>query len=157
MRLLMLILITLPLPLCAQTGYQETTTYQYDNLNRLTQVDFSDGTIYNYVYDNLGNRIQINVTEVSNPISLNEAWLENGITMYPNPTTGNLTIELPEMTGLEKVNARIIDITGKTVFEQSTIPQNFKINLGLSSLQAGTYLLKLTSNDQHWLELFIKE
>lgn len=42
----------------AQTG----TTYIYDDLNRLTQVTYSNGTTINYTYDALGNRLSKTVT-----------------------------------------------------------------------------------------------
>lgn len=37
---------------------QNHTFYQYDNLNRLIQVIYNDGTEVNYSYDDLGNRIE---------------------------------------------------------------------------------------------------
>lgn len=40
---------------------QNHTFYQYDNLNRLTQVIYNDGTEVNYTYDDLGNRTQTTV------------------------------------------------------------------------------------------------
>ena len=36
---------------------QKTTNYSYDNLNRLVQVVFHNGIVYEYQYDNLGNRL----------------------------------------------------------------------------------------------------
>jgi len=34
-----------------------TITYQYDALNRLTQVEYSNGTVIAYTYDDAGNRL----------------------------------------------------------------------------------------------------
>lgn len=36
----------------------ETLSYSYDNMARLTDVRYGDGTTVQYVYDNLGNRLQ---------------------------------------------------------------------------------------------------
>ena len=44
---------------------QETTNYSYGNLNRLVQVVFNDGSTKNYVYDDLGNRTQLNIQTLS--------------------------------------------------------------------------------------------
>jgi YD repeat-containing protein len=41
--------------------YAGTITYTYDELNRLKQVDYGDGTIIQYIYDNAGNRTTVYV------------------------------------------------------------------------------------------------
>ena len=41
---------------------QQIVSYQYDNLNRLTKVTYSNGITVSYTYDALGNRISKNVT-----------------------------------------------------------------------------------------------
>lgn len=41
----------------SQNWHDETRTYEYDNLNRLTKVFFNNGIVYEYQYDNLGNRL----------------------------------------------------------------------------------------------------
>ena len=45
-----------------QLNAQQTTTYQYDNLNRLIKVTYSNGVTVSYSYDALGNRTSKNVT-----------------------------------------------------------------------------------------------
>lgn len=42
-----------------------TVTHTYDELGRLTAVEYSDGTRINYVYDAAGNRISQTVTTAS--------------------------------------------------------------------------------------------
>src|SRR5690606_17786622 len=37
--------------------HSEECVYEYDNLNRLVKVVFHNGIVYNYTYDNLGNRL----------------------------------------------------------------------------------------------------
>ncbi|MCD5390194.1 MAG: RHS repeat protein [Candidatus Pacebacteria bacterium] len=40
-------------------------TYEYDSLNRLVKVVFTNGETYEYTYDNLGNRTLLTVvTEI---------------------------------------------------------------------------------------------
>ena len=42
-------------------------TYEYDSLNRLVKVVFTNGETYEYTYDNLGNRTLLTVvTEIEN-------------------------------------------------------------------------------------------
>lgn len=42
--------------LCANIAVATTATYTYDELNRLTQVSYDDGTVIVYAYDEIGNR-----------------------------------------------------------------------------------------------------
>ena len=57
------IIITLALFLVTmQTFGQGTTKYEYDALNCLTKVTYSNGTVVEYTYDVLGNRLSKKVT-----------------------------------------------------------------------------------------------
>ena len=40
----------------ATAAYAGTTTYKYDTLGRLIEVDYPDGSIITYTYDKAGNR-----------------------------------------------------------------------------------------------------
>lgn len=48
--------------LLAAPGLAGTAQYTYDNLNRLVQVQYDDGTIIQYTYDAAGNRLVKEVT-----------------------------------------------------------------------------------------------
>ena len=39
-----------------------TVSYQYDQLGRLTRADYSDGSVIEYTYDAVGNRLSMKVT-----------------------------------------------------------------------------------------------
>jgi len=43
-------------------GLAATAQYTYDNLNRLVQVQYDDGTTIQYSYDSVGNRLVKQVT-----------------------------------------------------------------------------------------------
>ena len=47
-----------------------TAQYTYDNLNRLVQVQYEDGTTIQYTYDAVGNRLTQEVTAFSQMLSL---------------------------------------------------------------------------------------
>ena len=44
------------LALIASGASAGTTTYKYDTLGRVIEVDYPDGSIINYTYDKAGNR-----------------------------------------------------------------------------------------------------
>jgi hypothetical protein len=64
--------------------------------------------------------------------------------IYPNPGSGNFTIEMPQVSATE-MKFRIIDLTGRNVFETQTIPGNQIQNIDASSLASGFYFLQVVS------------
>ena len=75
------------------------------------------------------------------------------IRVYPNPTTGKLTIDNGQLT-IE--NVKVYDISGKLVqsyrFNSST-----KVNLDVSTLAKGAYSLSIYSEGQKTTKKFVKE
>jgi len=69
-------IITLAVMFIGITLYaQNNNDYQYDNLNRLKKVTFPNGTVYDYSYDQLGNRT-VKVTTSSAP-TLSDLVVQN--------------------------------------------------------------------------------
>lgn len=132
---------------------QETTTYSYDNLNRLVQVVFNDGSTHNYVYDNLGNRTQLNIET----LSIDEETLKDVITVYPNPTENCLNIKLPSDFSTQDVKITIYDVNGRTMESYSTSIENSEVVIDVGKLSNGVYLLHLKSEEKSWSKLFIKK
>ncbi|MHB8068855.1 MAG: RHS repeat domain-containing protein [Desulfobaccales bacterium] len=48
-------------------SWSGTAQYTYDNLNRLVQVQYEDGTVIQYTYDTAGNRLVKEVTPLPPP------------------------------------------------------------------------------------------
>lgn len=46
-------------------SFAETIQYTYDKADRLTKVEYSDGTVIEYAYDPAGNRLQEKITTTS--------------------------------------------------------------------------------------------
>jgi len=72
--------------------------------------------------------------------------MRNDISIYPNPTTGIITIGNLARTG--KVwSIEITDITGKIVFNSDISDNSSSIKIDLSQLEKGVYFLNLNGKD----------
>lgn len=64
--LISMIIVALAIAL-SEEAYAITITYTYDNLSRVTKVDYSNGFIEEYTYDAAGNRLTLTVSS-TNPL-----------------------------------------------------------------------------------------
>jgi YD repeat-containing protein len=55
-----------------------TISYTYDNLNRLTQVDYGNGLTEQYTYDAAGNRLTRVVANSINPVAYTLSFIKTG-------------------------------------------------------------------------------
>jgi len=71
------------------------------------------------------------------------------VDIYPNPSSNNFTIQLPQAAGARDWMVEIYDIMGKQVFQQNYLQAYNKIDI-VHQLPPNTYILKLlnTHNDQ---------
>jgi len=131
---------------------QETTNYSYGNLNRLVQVVFNDGSTKNYVYDDLGNRTQLNIQT----LSIDSETLSNPIIMYPNPTDDALNVKLPQTILGKNLIIKLYDINGQLITDKKPKIENNLLIINVNSLSNGVYLLHLKNDTNKWSKLFIK-
>jgi len=85
-------------------------------------------------------------TVVVDPCSgLNEMTNGAGIMVYPNPTTGNFTIQLDKNTGIAEVI--VMNTLNKIVFAESINTSSMKnLNIDLTNQARGIYFIKIKSN-----------
>ena len=84
-------------------------------------------------------------------VGLTDLDMTRGVTVYPNPTTGDVTITLVQLTG---VDAQIFDAQGKLV---QTIEQleNGSV-LEISDLQPGVYMIQFASEQFTTMQRIVK-
>lgn len=76
--------------------------------------------------------------------------------IYPNPTKGNIEIIPAENLKMETIS--ILDCTGKTVLENSSIKNKNQLKLNIESLTTGLYILRIkTEDDLIFNERIIKQ
>ncbi len=79
---------------------------------------------------------------VINDIGINEQNKINLLTVYPNPTFGELNIDVSNYKG-EKTSLEIHNVAGKLIYSKEFIRVNEKITIDLKELERGTYNLRL--------------
>ncbi len=82
-----------------------------------------------------------------------EKSADNTLSVYPNPTSGELEITLPNA---EKVTVSVFDIHGKIQYEHSA-EQSTRLNLNLNSLPDGAYYLKIQSDTNTMYRKVVKK
>ena len=73
------------------------------------------------------------------------ASMEN-IDVFPNPTSGELTI-LANFSSAEELQIQIFNVIGQPVVNQSFTGTNLNLQLNLAEQAAGTYFLKMQSKN----------
>ena len=77
--------------------------------------------------------------------------INNNISIYPNPTKDNLTIETNLNT---EQRIEIVNLIGQTVY---TTIINKKATINTSAFANGVYILKLSSDKETVVRKFVKE
>ena len=111
------------------TGLEMTTLYNV----RVRGVNASGNGIYSDTLD---------VTTPEDPILGIGDELDLEITLYPNPTSGLVTLDLGERIG-EVLQGAIFNVQGKVVMEFDVPVQTRELRLDVTNLKSGIYLIKL--------------
>ncbi|MEI6820761.1 MAG: T9SS type A sorting domain-containing protein [Bacteroidota bacterium] len=85
------------------------------------------------------------------PSGIKENNLNNNVSIYPNPTKDNLTIETNSNT---QQRIEIINLIGQTIYTNII---NKKATINTSAFANGLYILKLSSDKETVVRKFIKE
>lgn len=125
-------------------------------------------TNFSFDYDANGNRITREIIVLKSQITKSEniqdtilqdlssqVIKKDDIKIYPNPTRGNLKIELNINSDIEKIQINIINIKGQLVYKTNELENSYTINL--SSEPKGAYILIMQVNDKRYEWKIIKE
>ncbi|MEM7575260.1 MAG: YCF48-related protein [Bacteroidota bacterium] len=115
--------------------------------NELSGLTFNASGTELYAYGNgsLINRFDLGL--ISGVDSREEVRTSAGLTVYPNPTDGQLFLEWDNDPTLENIQLELWNLNGQCVYT-TTEAAATQLELNLSSFPAGLYLLKLRSENQ---------
>jgi hypothetical protein len=91
-----------------------------------------------------------------NSLEIPAAFVENLFKVYPNPTTGNFTLELNGLAETDKIRVDIFNMTGNYVLS-TEFTGGIKHDLSLSGKPTGIYLIKVTSEKTVGITRLIKQ
>jgi hypothetical protein len=81
----------------------------------------------------------------NNLVGVEEMAQQNNLSLYPNPTDGNVYLQLQNgISGLVTIN--VMDMLGRAVLKENNINQANVTQLDLSSLGAGTYIITIVGS-----------
>lgn len=88
----------------------------------------------------------INIT--GGPVGINDVFVDNSVSLFPVPAQNNVTVNF-NLKDASEVNVRIVDMTGKVVFNQAngfTAGVN-TLNVNVEDLANGIYTVELVSGE----------
>lgn len=119
----------------ANRGYRTSATLSdlnHDNVADLITGNFSGGLEY------FTNGQDPGVSGINDP-----GIIRNSITIYPNPTTGDLTIAANPDADYNIILVEVFDVTGRKVGELESFPDNCA-RLDTESMEDGIYFFRIT-------------
>ncbi|MCH6233726.1 alpha-amylase family glycosyl hydrolase [Cognataquiflexum rubidum] len=75
--------------------------------------------------------------------------------IYPVPASDRLTVVIP--ASMNKVNFRIMDVTGKVLQEDENLGQDENLQVDIQDFTAGIYIFEISDNRQVFRKRFIKK
>ena len=97
----------------------------------------------------------ITLNSLENVLAVNDEFLEQNITIYPNPTTGEIFIDIGNNPD-SKFTITIATLTGQTIYSKKiNFSSNISKRLDLSRYEDGIYYLSLFNVNQNLIKKII--
>ena len=103
-----------------------------------------------------GNDTKALSIKIENGVGVSENEIGN-ISIYPNPTTGELTIEIAGQARNDVASVEIFDMFGKTLLSNHLITSSSHHLINISHLSAGIYFVKIRTEVGEVIKKVVKE
>jgi len=80
---------------------------------------------------------------VKNTVGITENSLNNLVSIYPNPATDLVTIDLGNSSDNAQARVQIVDLLGKQVYKSEKVPQISNLQINTSQFTKGIYIVKI--------------
>jgi hypothetical protein len=131
--------------------------FTYNTASKVGGLKFDNGT-YKIVYLGIDLAMIDEVSVRKEILKLSHDWfyglldesevgMNNSVSIYPNPTKGELNIDLHDAKGLSTVE--VMDLSGRTI---KSIDADRSFNLDLSSFDNGIYLIRVSNGNKTFTE-----
>jgi len=131
--------------------------FAHDTLTHGQELDYVRGMMY-YSFGNwkLLPRDKNDIAGYFTPYpeSVDEINAYINLQVFPNPATNNLNISFDLPKGNDNVWIEVLDLTGKVILNENM--SDSQISLDIASLESGSYLLKISSEDINTAYIFNK-
>jgi hypothetical protein len=94
--------------------------------------------------------------EVSAPLSVNDIEDIKNLNIYPNPAKDHFVIQTADLN-LENARVEVLSLSGQTILVQQITTTKSTVEVNISSLTSGLYLVRLISNDSNFVAKLIVE
>ncbi len=117
----------------------------------MNYMDYVDDACYTSFTNDQKTRMQTAMLNSPLRNQLSTGLFENsarlmGVSVYPNPSKGQITISAPTIQAGSDLEINVINILGKSVYHEMMIASSMGVyDLNLSSLNSGLYIVELKS------------
>lgn len=136
-----------PFVITAPTGLR-IAQILVDNNDDMANATFDNPSLATYTFNNV---VANHTLEAIYANSISDFETGNTICIFPNPATHTLTIT--HETAIDRIT--VYDVTGKMVLDKE--PSDSKIDLDVTNLYSGIYIIKITIGDKIFNNKFIKQ
>jgi hypothetical protein len=86
------------------------------------------------------NKIRVNATQACQGVYTEEVYVNEQVELYPNPFSTSLNIKIENKEG-EELGVKVLNGTGRTVYQASHRVTNNLVSLDLNTLESGYYFV----------------
>lgn len=131
------------------------STYQTIANWRVDATGFNCTPTARYGNNNTQSAIVKSKSNISNNRTTGIKKTESNFSVYPNPTSGNITLSFANST-TGKVNVKVVSVLGQEVYNEMFTQANEKLNVDLSKYESGIYLVQVTMNNTTTVKRIVK-
>jgi len=134
-----------------ENGYTESYEYDSETQRKLSFYFSNEKLGYAVGYKNDKGAIWKNTT--GEIMTTNETAIKNLISIYPNPTSNEVNIDLSKLS-TDNVEVSIVDVTGGLMYLKSNMSDK-KIKINTSNFVKGLYVLTIKTKHQKFSQKLI--